>query len=131
MRSLVKASLANNDLRSLTDSKVARLHRLFLSQVDAYVAISTDLGREFLARGLEPKRIFAIPNGVDVERFRPADRAEKRALAESLGIPTNRPIGQAVRERCCWLSSFVWRIMRLHIDTVREILPGSVSAATF
>lgn len=108
MRSLVKASLANNDLRSLTDSKVARLHRLFLSQVDAYVAISTDLGREFLARGLEPKRIFAIPNGVDVERFRPADRAEKRALAESLGIPTDRPIGLFVgvfdeRKRIQWL----------------------------
>lgn len=107
-RSLVKASLADNDLKSLTNSSVAPLHRFFLDQVDAYVAISADLESEFGAKGLKPERIYAIPNGVDMERFRPADRAEKRALAESLGVPTDRPIGLFVgvfdeRKKIAWL----------------------------
>ena len=107
-RSLVKASLADNDLKSLTNSSVAPLHRFFLDRVDAYVAISADLESEFAAKGLKPERIYAIPNGVDMERFRPADRAEKRTLAESLGVSTDRPIGLFVgvfdeRKKIAWL----------------------------
>lgn len=107
-RSLVKASLADNDLKSLTDSSVAPLHRFFLDRVDAYVAISAELEAEFAAKGLKPERVYAIPNGVDMERFRPADGAEKRALAASLGISTDRPIGLFVgvfdkRKKIAWL----------------------------
>ena len=107
-RSLVKASLADNDLKSLTNSSVAPLHRFFLDRVDAYVAISADLEAEFAALGLKPERIYAIPNGVDMERFRPADSAEKRALATSMGVPTDRPIGLFVgvfdeRKKIAWL----------------------------
>jgi glycosyltransferase involved in cell wall biosynthesis len=107
-RSLVKASLADNDLKSLTSSSVGPLHRFFLDRVDAYVAISADLEREFAAKGLKAERIHTIPNGVDMERFRPADPAEKRALAESMGIPGDRPIGLFVgvfdeRKKIAWL----------------------------
>jgi glycosyltransferase involved in cell wall biosynthesis len=106
--SLVKASLADNDLKSLTQSSVGRLHRFFLGRVDAYVAISADLEAEFRARGLAEGRIVTIPNGVDMTRFRPADRVEKRALAESMGLPTDRPLGLFVgvfdeRKRIEWL----------------------------
>jgi glycosyltransferase involved in cell wall biosynthesis len=107
-RSLVKASLAYNDLASLTDSSVAALHRFFLNRVDAYVAISADLKAEFAEKGLRPERTHTIPNGVDMERFRPAEAAEKRALAESLGVPADRPIGLFVgvfdeRKKIAWL----------------------------
>lgn len=107
-RSLVKASLADNDLKSLTDSDVALLHRFFLNRVDAYVAISAELKDEFTAKGLRPERIVPIPNGVDLERFRPATVAEKRILAQSLGVPADRPIGLFVgvfdeRKKIAWL----------------------------
>lgn len=107
-RSLVKASLAENDLKSLTNSKVAPLHRFFLDRVDAYVAISADLEAEFWTKGLKPERIQTIPNGVDMDRFRPAIATEKRALAENMGVPADRPIGLFVgvfdeRKKIAWL----------------------------
>jgi glycosyltransferase involved in cell wall biosynthesis len=106
--SLVKVSLAENDLSSLDSSRVGRLHRLFLNQVDAYVAISADLEAELRNKGLAPTRIHGIPNGVDMQRYRPAESAEKRILARELGLPADRPIGLFVgvfdrRKRIEWL----------------------------
>jgi glycosyltransferase involved in cell wall biosynthesis len=106
--SLVKVSLADNDLSSLDSRGVGHLHRLFLNQVDAYVAISADLEAELVEKGLAAARVNAIPNGVDTVRSRPASREEKQELAASLGLPTNRPIGLFVgvfdrRKRIEWL----------------------------
>jgi len=107
-RSLVKASLADNDLKSLTDAKIGPLHRFFLDRVDAYVAISAELRREFEEKGLAASRIHAIPNGVDTDRFRPASAAEKDALAAAMGVRRDRPIGLFVgvfdeRKQVAWL----------------------------
>ncbi len=37
--------------------------------------------------GLPREKFWLIPNGVDVERFRPGDQAERRALRKELGLP--------------------------------------------
>jgi glycosyltransferase involved in cell wall biosynthesis len=105
---LVKASLSQNDLSSLSHSTIAPVHRRFLRLVDAYVAISGDLEAEFAQKGLARERIWHIPNGVDTARFAPVDEAGRRASAESLGFPTDRPIGLFVgvfdeRKRIAWL----------------------------
>ena len=108
MPSLVKASLANDDLSSLSGSRVARIHRAFLGMVDAYVAISADLEREFTERGLDVTKVRRIPNGVDTGRFQPADAARRRAAAVALGLPPEREIALFVgvfdhRKRIEWL----------------------------
>jgi glycosyltransferase involved in cell wall biosynthesis len=105
---LVKASLSQNDLSSLSHSTIAPVHRRFLRLVDAYVAISEELKAEFAQKGLAPERIWHIPNGVDTGRFMPVDEAHRRALAASLGLPVDRPIGLFVgvfdeRKRIGWL----------------------------
>ena len=105
---LVKASLSQNDLSSLSHSTIAPVHRRFLRLVDAYVAISEDLEAEFDQKGMSPERVWHIPKGVDTERFSPVDEARRKALTESLGLPTDRPIGLFVgvfdeRKRIGWL----------------------------
>lgn len=107
--SLVKASLANDDLRSLTGSSISRVHRRFLDMIDAYIAISADLERELLASGLSGAKIRRIPNGVDTERFRPVSLEEKRDAARLLGLPHDRRIALFVgvfdqRKRIDWLA---------------------------
>ena len=107
--SLVKASLWNDDLCSLTDSNIAPVHRRFLGMVDAYVAISRDLEQEFVAKGLIAEKVRRIPNGVDIERFHPRDADAKAAAATALGLPTDRPISLFVgvfdqRKRISWLA---------------------------
>jgi len=106
--SLVKASLSQNDLSSLTDSSIAPVHRRFLRLVDAYVAISADLRTEFVASGLAEERVWQIPNGVDTDRFAPVSPDQRRRMAASLGLPEDRPIALFVgvfdeRKRIAWL----------------------------
>lgn len=106
--SLVKASLANDDLSSLSGSRVSRIHRAFLGMVDAYVAISADLEQEFAVRGLSGAKVRRIPNGVDTQRFHPATSAQKRQAALALGLPPEREIALFVgvldrRKRVEWL----------------------------
>ncbi len=107
--SVIKASLAHDDLGSLTGSSISAVHRRFLGMIDAYVAISADLEREFLDHGLPRERIMRIPNGVDTRLFRPASPEEKRATAAALGLPVDRPTALFVgvfdrRKRIEWLA---------------------------
>jgi glycosyltransferase involved in cell wall biosynthesis len=91
-RSLVKASLANNDLHGLRKSLAGRLHLRFLRMVNAYVAISEELEQEFLSFDLPPERIYHLPNGVDTERFRPPEPEEKKNIRNALGLPEEKKI---------------------------------------
>lgn len=92
LKSLVKASLANDDLQDLNRPIIGYLHRLMLRSIDAYVAISQDLVREFQAGGLDPEKIHNLPNGVDTELFRPAPPDQRPTLRAGLGLPADKPI---------------------------------------
>jgi glycosyltransferase involved in cell wall biosynthesis len=49
--------------------------------------MSRAIQQEMVGAGVARERIHLLPHGVDVERFRPADDAERRALRQSLGLP--------------------------------------------
>ncbi|MBL8467601.1 glycosyltransferase family 4 protein [Methyloversatilis discipulorum] len=92
LRSIVKASLANDDLHDIGRTLSGRLHRALLRQVDACVAISRDLVREFNECGLPTERIHYLPNGVDTALFHPADASDRQALRAELGLPADVPV---------------------------------------
>lgn len=92
LKSIVKASLANDDLHDIGRTLSGRLHRALLRQVDACVAISRDLVREFNDCGLPAERIHYLPNGVDTALFHPADAAARAALRGELGLPADVPV---------------------------------------
>jgi len=105
---LVKASMSQNDLSSLSHSTIAPVHRRFLRLVDAYVAISADLQVEFADKGLATERVWHIPNGVDTDFFQPAGPDRRQELAAQLELPAERPIALFVgvfdeRKRIAWL----------------------------
>lgn len=109
LKTLVKASLANDDLQDLDRPLIGWLHRLMLRRIDACVAISHDLEQEFRSGGMETRRIHYLPNGVDTTRFHPATEAERPALRASLGLPADRPIALYVgvldeRKNILWLA---------------------------
>ncbi len=91
-KSLVKASLEDNDLHGLGISASGKVHKLFLRLVDRYIAISANLEREFNSTGLPKEKVVLLPNGVDTDRFRPADSEEKLNLREEFGLPVTRPV---------------------------------------
>lgn len=109
LRTVAKASLANDDLQDLDRPLIGWLHRLMLRLIDACVAISDDLAREFQAGGIDDAHIHYIPNGVDTHRFHPAAGEARAALRNALGLPDDRPIALYVgvldeRKNIEWLA---------------------------
>jgi glycosyltransferase involved in cell wall biosynthesis len=107
-KSIVKASLAENDLHGLKGSLAGRIHRAFLGKVDAYVAISHDLEKEFHEAGFPSNKVLFLPNGVDTDRFRPASEEGGKVLREAVGLPTDRPVALTIgvfdqRKNIGWL----------------------------
>jgi phosphatidyl-myo-inositol dimannoside synthase len=109
LKSLAKASLANNDLYDVGKRSLAgRIHRAMLRRIDACIAISRDLEREFVTGGVPAERVHYLPNSVDIERFRLATPEEKVALRAKLGLPADRPLALYVgvfdrRKNIAWL----------------------------
>jgi glycosyltransferase involved in cell wall biosynthesis len=61
-------------------------------RADLYLSVSPRLVDAYLAEGLPGDRIQLVPNGIDLERFRPATAAERAALRTRLGLPLDAPI---------------------------------------
>jgi len=109
MKSLIKASLADDDLQGLSRPWVGRLHRLMLRRINAYVGISQDLVEEFRVGGLVPHRIHHVPNGVDTGRFRPLAAEDVPALRARVQLPAGQAIALFVgvldqRKNILWLA---------------------------
>jgi phosphatidylinositol alpha-1,6-mannosyltransferase len=109
LKSLIKASLADDDLLGLSRTLVGTVHRFMLRRIDACVAISQDLVNEFAAGGVSPKRIHHLPNGVDTDRFRRASAEQVPSLRAEMGLPADQPIALYVgvldqRKNIEWLA---------------------------
>lgn len=109
LRSLVKASLARDDLLDLSRPVSGTIHRSMLRLVDAYVGTSHDLVEEFRASGLRRDRIHQIPNGVDTQRFQPPPTPRPQALRAAMGLPPDRQVALYVgvldqRKNIRWLA---------------------------
>lgn len=108
LKSVAKASLADNDLHGVGRSLAGKIHRAFLRKIHACVATSRDLEREFLMSGVPRERVIYLPNGVDTERFRPAALGERNELRRKLGLPIGSPVALTVgvfdkRKNIGWL----------------------------
>jgi glycosyltransferase involved in cell wall biosynthesis len=85
-------------------------------RADRFVAVSPRFETLYRDAGLPAGRLQLIPNGVDVDRFRPADAAERAGLRRELGLPADGPlvlfVGFFSREKCpdllfdAWTDSF-------------------------
>ena len=87
-KSLLKVSLANNDLYGLGAGKSGWLHKLFILMVNRYVSISKEITSELIGYGFPKKKIVEIHNGVDTDRFSPVNK-EKMTLRKKYGLPEN------------------------------------------
>src|SRR3989338_4526181 len=107
-KSIVKASLSENDIHGLKSSVSGWLHYGFLRMVDAYIAVSRDMEREFIQSKLALNKVYYMPNAVDTERFYPVSQEEKKRLRRHLGLPENKVVSLTVgvfdsRKNIGWL----------------------------
>jgi glycosyltransferase involved in cell wall biosynthesis len=75
------------DVAVLRSTRFGPLRLWLLARlVDVFIAVSDEIQRELQAIGVPIDRIARIPNGVDADRFCPADDARRRALRRKLQI---------------------------------------------
>lgn len=78
--------------RLLTKPLGARRLGAMASSFSAFVCLSDDVAQELRAHGAREDRLRQIPNGVDVECFRPADPRERKLERARLGLPAEGPV---------------------------------------
>ncbi|MEO8681150.1 MAG: glycosyltransferase family 4 protein [Vicinamibacterales bacterium] len=64
----------------------------FYRAADRFIGVSPQFERSYRAAGLPSSRYRFIPNGVELDRFRPASDAERAALRHRLGLPSDLPV---------------------------------------
>lgn len=74
-------------LRSVPVRIALRLRNWLLRRAEGFVAISAEIANELRDGGVPEERVFLVPNGVDMTRFRPARPAERDSLRARLGLP--------------------------------------------
>jgi colanic acid biosynthesis glycosyl transferase WcaI len=70
-----------------------QLEKMLYRQADRIVVVTDSFVDEIAAHGIDRKKIAVITNGVDLELFKPADRAQARA---QLGLPQDDLIASYV-----------------------------------
>ena len=106
-KSLVKVSMANNDLKGLGEGLSGRLHGFLLRMIDRYISISSQITEEMKKLPLDQNKIEEIPNGVDTGRFLPVSSEKKKRIRKELGLPKGLMLlyvgGISERKNVKWL----------------------------
>lgn len=83
----------SDDLLSIRQSgRLGAVRLRALRRADGFISISSPMTRTFEQTGLRPRRLLTVPQGVDTERFRPADPARRRLARRRLDIPSDAPV---------------------------------------
>jgi glycosyltransferase involved in cell wall biosynthesis len=90
-KSLTIVSMAHNDLYHVGRTRIGKVQSLLLNFVDRYVSLSRQITDEIKSLPLDRAKAVEIPQGVNTERFRPADAGERARLRAKLALP-ERPI---------------------------------------
>ncbi len=94
-----------------------------LRRAAAVVAVSDEIAAELERWGFDESRIASIPNGVDTDRFRPIEPAERLRLRAELGLPPDAAIvlflGRLVARKGVLDLVHAWR--KLREDPLTEV----------
>ena len=94
--------------------------RVLCREIDAFCVISDVVDRELAAEGVPQSKRIPIPNGVDVERFRPLPASEKAVLRSRLGFQKDAQIvifvGRLVPEKQVGQLVSIW-------ESIRSVFP--------
>jgi teichuronic acid biosynthesis glycosyltransferase TuaC len=93
----VTITMRGTEVRHAQDPVLRPLLTRALQRADRVFAVSESLRQVALSLGVLPERVRVVGNGVDLERFRPVDRAQARA---SLGLPADAPVLVSVGGLC-------------------------------
>lgn len=121
--------LARASLTPLKQAKRKLAYRALYSQLDCIIVQSTAMRDLLLDLGVGESRMEIIPNGVNLQRFRPAlDNDEKKTLRASLGIGDKvkiiMTIGSVTRSKGCDLLMEAWAKLAHRFPETHLVIVG-------
>lgn len=113
-------SFATNPLR------FSRLRNAIFRRCDGYVAISPALARVYEDAGLPKEKLRLIPQGVDTDRFCPAD--DRPAIRERLQLPVTGPllvfVGSLIERKGIDVLLAAWETTHARVPDATLVLVG-------
>jgi glycosyltransferase involved in cell wall biosynthesis len=100
-----------------------------IRRANRFVAISSDMHKELVSHGVNPKMIKLIPNSTDINIFCPVTRARKHELRRKFGISRETTVvtftGRLVSYKGLPLLLRVWKEIASIHDNVKLLIVGS------
>ena len=89
---------STGDVGTSTRTAIGR-HKLgFIKRwIDVFIVPTGEIKNELEAQGFSGSKIYQIPNGVDIDLFKPAGSSEKQELRRELGLPGEKIVTYAGR----------------------------------
>lgn len=98
-------------------------------QIDAFIAVSSEINSELTGIGVPAERRLFIPNGVDTQRFSPVSTEQRMQLREKLNLPPQAPIavfsGRLVLGKQVDLLLEIWRGLQMGFKQSLLLIIGS------
>jgi glycosyltransferase involved in cell wall biosynthesis len=110
------------------------MQQFLFKRVDCFIAISPEIHEALTARGIPPRQIQEIPNGIDLRVFHPVSTADKLKLRQKLSIPHDKTVfiytGRLSAAKGLPLLIEVWSTLIVQYPDMYLVLLGS-SVDTF
>lgn len=126
--SILKVAMHRSDIAFGGQGRIwGRVNRFYVRRFHRYIATSRQIYQEFVEEGVAREKVVQLPNGVDMERFRPAEsEAEKIELKEKLGLP---PVPVALFAGIVLARKNVEFVLRVFLRIRENGLPGHLVIA--
>jgi PEP-CTERM/exosortase A-associated glycosyltransferase len=115
-----------NEEGSLRYRAIRAAETRLAKRADALIGICEGIKTELMLRGVDARDVFVVPNGVDTERFRPAERDGE--IARKYGLKDRTVVAYigtfAAFEGVPTLIEALVRIMKSGRDDVRGLIVG-------
>jgi glycosyltransferase involved in cell wall biosynthesis len=78
-----------DDLKTICAEKklFRQAYRFLFQHIDIYYSINPEFSKHFIEQIRRPRKILEMPQGTDINSFRPVTKAKKDALRVQLGVP--------------------------------------------
>jgi glycosyltransferase involved in cell wall biosynthesis len=105
----------------------------FLRRADCFIAISSEIEQGLLEIGINPQRIWSIPNGVDIEKFSPVPQSRRCELRQKLSLRADKVVfiftGRLSVAKGLLLLIQAWEQLTLKYPNIYLLIIGSGTAS--